>query len=123
MKKVMCNQYYSVNVPVSHYGEPKIFNYELGMFVDEKDAKIAAQLFSQAIQLAGVRSMPKKVYRPVITEVLIPEEKNASAFSDISNFVLSNKLVYNFVKLNEVYANAIIKSNGGYDPRYDQQER
>ena len=123
MKKITCYQYYSVCLPVNHYGEPKIYNYDLGKFVEKRDAIIAGQLFSQAIQFAGTRSMPKKAYHPVITEVLVPESQITPAFSDISDFITSNKLVYNFVKINEDYAKAIIRNNGGYDSRYEQPER
>ena len=121
MKKVSCNKYYSVSVPVSFYSNPEIYNYDLGVFVDQKDAIIAGRLFSQAIQLTS--SAPRAIYRPVINTMLVPENQYVSAFMDISNFITSNRTVYNFVKYNEAYAKALIQKNGGYDPRYDQIEK
>lgn len=123
MKKVTCNEYYSVSVPVVNFGSSELLYYDLGLFVDEKDAKIAGQLFAQAIQFAGVKNMPKKVYKPIISPVLVAENQYTPFYLDISSFLLSNKLVYNYVKLNETYANAIIKSRSGYDARYEQIER
>lgn len=123
MKKVTCNQYYSVSVPVSNFGSSEIANYELGLFVDQRDAKIAGQLFAQAIQFASVKNMPRKVYRPVVSPVLVPANQYTPVYLDISNFMLSNKVVYNFMRLNDEYAKAIINSHNGYDARYDQIER
>jgi len=99
MKKIVCNVLYAPIIPV-FYQRGGMHSHKLGVFVEEKDAFIAAEIFSYAIQNMELFDKPQKVYNVGFEEVIVTEDKTEKRidFHSLDEYIESDKLINQLIK-------------------------